>query len=109
VTGVQTCALPISVRIIHKIEILKRGLETDLVFEGNRFLMHQVRIMTGTLVDIGRGRIDEGGLPAILQARDRARAGRTAPPHGLCLEEVWYQSRWGVGEPCPWGEAQPEP
>ena len=103
----QECAAKSPVRFIHRIEVRTLGTAVDLIFEGNRFLMHQVRIMAGTLVDIGRGRIPGEALPGILTARDRAKAGRTAPPHGLCLEEVWYQSRWGLGEPCPWGEAPP--
>jgi tRNA pseudouridine38-40 synthase len=100
----KECAAQNPVRTLHKIEVLSRGPEMDLVFEGNRFLMHQVRIMTGTLVEVGKGRINPDEIPEILAARDRARAGRTAPPHGLCLEEVWYQSRWGIGPPSPWGE-----
>lgn len=69
--------------------------------------MHQVRIMTGTLVDIGKGRLRAENLPGILRARDRRLAGHTAPPYGLYLEQVWYQSRWGLGEVCPWGEEEP--
>lgn len=103
----QECAAKSPIRTIYKIGVQPRASEVDLVFEGNRFLMHQVRIMAGTLVDIGKGRIAPDALPGILAARDRSRAGRTAPPHGLCLEEVWYQSRWGVGAPCPWGEDAP--
>ena len=74
------------------------------MFEGNRFLMHMVRIMAGTLVEVGKGRYRAGDLPGILAARDRRRAGITAPPHGLCLDQVWYQRRWGIGEPSPWPE-----
>jgi tRNA pseudouridine38-40 synthase len=66
--------------------------------------MHMVRIMAGTLVDVGKGRIRAEALPGILAARDRRRAGTTAPPCGLCLERVWYQRRWGIGEPSPWPE-----
>jgi len=105
----QECAAKSPVRIIYKIGIEPHESALDLVFEGNRFLMHQVRIMAGTLVDIGKGRIPAAELPDILAARDRSRAGFTAPAHGLCLEKVWYQSRWGIGEPCPWGEPLPEP
>ncbi len=105
----QECAAKTPVRLIYRVDVETRGTAVDLVFEGNRFLMHQVRIMAGTLVDIGKGRIPGEALPGILAARDRSRAGFTAPPHGLCLEKVWYQSRWGVGTPCPWGEAEPEP
>ncbi len=96
------CAAASPVRMLHGVELVQAGPDLDLCFEGNRFLMHQVRIMTGTLVEVGKGRLQPGDLPGILQARDRRRGGPTAPPHGLCLEKVWYQARWGIGEPCPW-------
>lgn len=91
-------------RVIHAVTLVDQGTGLDLVFEGNRFLMHQVRIMSGTLVDIGKGRIAPDAIPGILARRDRSHAGITAPPHGLCLEKVWYQAQWGIGEPSPWGE-----
>ena len=98
------CGAKTPVRTLHafRVEPTRGGL--DLVFEGDRFLMHQVRIMTGTLVDVGRGRRAAAALPAILAACDRAAAGPTAPPEGLCLDKVWYEARWGVGEPSPFGE-----
>jgi tRNA pseudouridine38-40 synthase len=105
----QECAAKSPVRTLYKIGIESRGSTIDLAFEGNRFLMHQVRIMAGTLVDIARGRIPAADIEDILTARARSRAGITAPPHGLCLEQVWYQARWGIGDPCPWGEAPSEP
>ncbi len=78
----------------------------DLVFEGDRFLMHQVRIMAGTLVEVGKGRLAAKEIPRILEGRARSLAGPTAPPEGLWLEKVWYQARWGVGEASPWPEAK---
>ena len=77
----------------------------ELVFEGSSFLMHQVRIMAGTLVEVGRGRRLPDSLAQVLQSLDRRRAGLTAPPEGLCLEKAWYEARWGMGEPSPWGES----
>jgi tRNA pseudouridine38-40 synthase len=58
------------------------------------FLQHQVRIMVGTMLDRARGRIREG-IGEILSARSRERAGVTAPPYGLVLDEVLYPE--GVG------------
>lgn len=103
----QECVAQSPVRLIHDIAFQSEGARLTLAFEGNRFLMHQVRIMAGTLVEVGKGRIAPASLPEIIAARDRRRAGRTAPPEGLCLEAVWYQARWKIGEPCPWGEPEP--
>lgn len=104
------CASETTVRTIHAIGFIEEGPHLDLAFEGDRFLMHQVRILTGTLVDVGKGRLAPDQLPAILEARNRSAAGSTAPPHGLCLEEVWYQSRWGIGALSPWPDTRsPKP
>ena len=91
------CVALTPVRHIYSVGMESNGALLDIVFEGNRFLMHQVRIMAGTLVDIGKGRLSPQAIPEILEAKDRRRAGQTAPPHGLCMEEVWYQPQWGVG------------
>ena len=98
------CAAPTPVRTLHGVHIRPMNGGVELVFEGSSFLMHQVRIMTGTLVEVGRKRRDPSSLAAILNAKNRAQAGLTAPPKGLCLEKVWYEARWGVGEPSPFGE-----
>ena len=98
------CTANSPVRRIHRADLLPIDGGVDLVFEGNRFLMHQVRIMAGTLVEVGKGRKSWEAMEAILQARDRRRGGLTAPPHGLCLEHVWYQARWGIGPASPWPE-----
>lgn len=69
-----------------------RGYDLPLVLriEGDGFLRHMVRNIAGTLVDIGAGRWPPGEIFAILESRDRRRAGRTAPPHGLFLVRVLY-------------------
>jgi tRNA pseudouridine38-40 synthase len=78
-------------RTLDRIEILgARGGEITLVFEGSGFLRHMVRNLTGTLVEVGSGRRAASEMPALLAARDRRRAGRTAPAHGLTLEWVRY-------------------
>ena len=58
--------------------------------EADGFLKHMVRNIVGTLVEVGQGKISRGEFPKILWARDRRRAGMTAPPQGLFLLEVKY-------------------
>ena len=98
------CVAKTPVRTIHALGINQAETGAELVFEGTSFLMHQVRIMAGTLVEVGRGRRRTDSLGEVLASRDRRRAGFTAPPEGLCLEKVWYEAKWGMGEPSPWGE-----
>ena len=57
---------------------------------GSGFLRHMVRTIVGTLVDIGRGQMESDDLRRIIDSRDRARAGQTAPPHGLMLWRVAF-------------------
>jgi len=64
--------------------------EVRLEVEGEGFLRHMVRILAGTLIDVGLGRTGAGELVTILAARDRRRAGRTAPARGLTLLRVAY-------------------
>jgi len=64
--------------------------EIDLLVEGDGFLRHMVRILAGTLIEVGLGRRDAAGLRAVLAARERARAGRTAPAQALTLVRVSY-------------------
>jgi tRNA U38,U39,U40 pseudouridine synthase TruA len=51
-----------------------------------------VRIVAGTLMEVGRGRIGPEDIPRIIEARDRRAAGPTLPPQGLCLRWIWYGS-----------------
>ena len=68
----------------------------ELHVEGTGFLRHMVRILAGTLLTVGSGRRAPGAMPAILAARDRRRAGPTAPAHALTLVEVYYRARPGA-------------
>jgi tRNA pseudouridine38-40 synthase len=82
-----------TVRTIHALEV-EDGGGFDLPFvirvTGDGFLRHMVRNIVGTLVEVGAGRWDPWRLLAILESRDRAEAGRTAPPQGLFLTHVGY-------------------
>lgn len=68
------------------------GLITVTV-EADAFLYNMVRIMTGTLAEIGLGRISAESLPAIIESCDRRQSGLTAPPQGLFLKRVYFDFR----------------
>lgn len=82
---------PHSVREVTSV-LIARGDEglIDIEVRGTAFLRHMVRIMTGTLVAVGKGKLKPGAMPGIIEARDRASAGMTAPPQGLVLVKVEY-------------------
>jgi tRNA pseudouridine38-40 synthase len=79
-----------SVRTINSIELIKSGIEITLNIDGDAFLYNMVRIIAGTLIDVGRGRIQCDTIPEIILSKDRRRAGKTAPASGLCLERIYY-------------------
>ena len=81
-----------TVRTIYRI-MVKQEPGSSLVkleFEGTGFLQNMVRILTGTLIEVGLGKRDAGSMPQILAALDRQAAGYTAPAEGLCLQQVFY-------------------
>lgn len=78
-----------TVRTIYDITLEKYEDLIILEVEGNGFLYNMVRIIVGTLVDIGRGRINES-LADIINYKSRSKAGHTAPAHGLFLKKVDY-------------------
>jgi tRNA pseudouridine38-40 synthase len=75
---------------VSKAKWRRKGDTLTFEIEADRFLHNMVRILVGTMVDMARGKIKPGDFPAILKARDRRRAGRTAPPQGLFLVRVTY-------------------
>lgn len=79
-----------SVRTIFEAALDKDGDIICFTISGNGFLYNMVRIMVGTLVEVGLGKIDPDSIPDIIKGRDRKRAGKTAPAQGLYLEEVYY-------------------
>jgi tRNA pseudouridine38-40 synthase len=80
------------VRRVFTSRILRRPRTSMLIYEvcGNGFLHHMVRNMVGTLIEVGRGKLEPGDILRILRARDRTAAGPTAPAQGLCLVRVEY-------------------
>jgi len=79
-----------SVRTMFNVRCRRRGAYLLLLFKADGFLKNMVRVMVGTLVEIGAGRRPPAEMPAIIAAVDRRAAGRTAPPHGLFLRTVHY-------------------
>lgn len=79
-----------AVRTVDAITVERLGDEVRLTFSGDGFLYHMVRILTGTLLEVGLGQRDADTMPAILAARDRSAAGATAPARGLILWETRY-------------------
>jgi len=78
-----------TVRRVDCVEIRQVGPEIRLVFVGNGFLYNMVRIMVGTLVEVGRGEREPDSIPALFGAK-REEAGHLVPAAGLCLMEVEY-------------------
>lgn len=79
-----------TVRTIYELRVERIGDEVRLTFYGTGFLQYMVRILTGTLVEIGEGKRAPEEIDEILASRDRAQAGITMPPQGLTLDEVIY-------------------
>lgn len=79
-----------SVRTIKYIELTRNEDIITISIEGDGFLYNMVRIIAGTLIDVGRGRIPYYSIPDIIDSRDRNKAGKTAGASGLCLEKVYY-------------------
>ena len=79
-----------TVRRIRKIEVEQYPGEIRLTFTGNGFLYHMVRILTGTLLETGRGAYPPEYVREILEGKNRELAGPCAPACGLCLKEVRY-------------------
>ena len=79
-----------TVRELRDISITRRGPMLCLRFTGSGFLYNMVRILVGTLLEVGSGKRSPGDMPRILEARDRQAAGFTAPAQGLFLWEQGY-------------------
>lgn len=79
-----------SVRTIYSAKVIPDGERIVIELEGNGFLYNMVRIISGTIVDVGLGKIRPEEIPEIIDSKDRSRAGKTLPPQGLYLVEVYY-------------------
>ena len=85
-----TCAAGTPVRTVLQASWRPEGDLWHFEITANAFLQHMVRILVGTLLEVGRGKHPSSHVRDVLASRDRRRAGKTAPPHGLCLVEVHY-------------------
>ena len=79
-----------SVRTIYQAEVKRENDRIIIELTGNGFLYNMVRIISGTLVEVGLGKISPNDIPQIIENKDRTKAGKTLPPHGLFLVEVKY-------------------
>ncbi len=79
-----------TVRRVDSIEIEQRGSRITFTYHGSGFLQYMVRILTGTLLEVGEGKRTPESILKLLEAKDRVQAGPTAPPKGLCLLKVDY-------------------
>ena len=79
-----------SVRTIYKAIVKKEGERIIIELTGNGFLYNMVRIISGTLLDVGMGKIAPDEIEDIIESKDRQKAGKTLPAHGLYLVEVLY-------------------
>ena len=93
----------VTVRTIHDVTVAQGAdpRRWAVEVEGDGFLYNMVRILVGTLVDVGRGRLPEGAIARALEAKDRALAGTTAPAHGLVLASIDLDLPAEAGEPWP--------
>jgi tRNA pseudouridine38-40 synthase len=88
----QAAGTPVksTVRTMYMVRVEQLEDTIHFTFRGNGFLYNQVRIMVGTLLQVGRGKTSVSAVSDILAARDRTLAGPTVPPQGLYLEQVEY-------------------
>ncbi len=80
-----------AVRDLRRLEVRGEGRGTvEITAEATAFVKHMVRNLVGTLAEVGLGKHPPAWAAEVLEGRDRTRAGPTAPPQGLCLDEVFY-------------------
>ncbi len=86
-----------TVRTVYDLDVARKEDVITIRIRGNGFLYNMVRIIAGTLLDAGRGAYSPDRVKEILELRNRAAAGATAPPQGLMLMEISYADRGNAG------------
>jgi len=89
----SNCEARTTVREIFSVDLFEDGPLLHIDVRGGGFLKNMVRVMVGTLVEIGQGRRSQEDVARLLAHPDRTLAGKTAPPQGLCLMKVWYDAQ----------------
>lgn len=79
-----------TIRIIYSFDIEEEDEEIVLTVSGNGFLYNMVRMLTGTLLDVGTGRMSPDKIPELLAAKERVHSPNTAPARGLTLLDIEY-------------------
>ena len=93
------CQAQTTQREITAVEIFADGADITIQVEGTAFLKYMVRIISGTLVEVGKGRLAPDIITRMFEEKERSLGGTTAPPHGLTLISVHYPDRpWEGGE-----------
>ena len=82
-----------SVRIIYDAKVVRENELIKIILTGNGFLYNMVRIIAGTLVEVGEGKILPSDVKDIIESKERSKAGKTLPPTGLCLYNVEYNTK----------------
>jgi tRNA pseudouridine38-40 synthase len=84
------CQAKSPIKTLDRLDVTRDGDHVRVTASARSFLQHQVRSMVGSLVHVGEGKWSADDLASALSARDRARCGQVAPPHGLYLVRVEY-------------------
>lgn len=79
-----------TVKTVTRCDVTAEGSFIHIDIAADGFLYNMVRIIAGTLIKVGRGRLPASAIPGVIESCDRQCAGYTAPAHGLCLMEVYY-------------------
>ncbi|MDH5561747.1 MAG: tRNA pseudouridine(38-40) synthase TruA [Deltaproteobacteria bacterium] len=90
----KLCQSQSPIKTIHSLEITSRDIEFGRVIRleinGSSFMRHMIRILVGSLIDIAQGRLTSDAISKALRSKKRSDLGKTAPPHGLILDKIFF-------------------